>query len=164
MQRNASTIENAFYDAYGPRWVSTIYASVNEYKVLLELEPQISGRPARAVAALLQDLERQADPARHAGRASQQDTGPQTINHYGQLPAATVSFNLQARRTRWATWYRRSRRLRGPDLPATISTNFQGAAKAFQSSLGNLWVLLIIAIMVVYIVLGHSVRELHPPA
>ena len=52
---NANQIENALYDAYGPRWVSTIYGSVNEYKVLLELEPQIPGRSARAFAALLQE-------------------------------------------------------------------------------------------------------------
>ena len=52
---NANAIENALYDAYGPRWVSTIYGSINEYKVLLELEPQYQADPTRSVAALLQE-------------------------------------------------------------------------------------------------------------
>ena len=54
LQVNAQQIENALYDAYGPRWVSTIYAPVNEYKVLLELEPRVPGRSAGALDALLQ--------------------------------------------------------------------------------------------------------------
>ena len=73
MSVNANLIENALYDAYGPRWVSTIYGSVNEYKVLLELEPRVSGRSAGALAAVLQEHQRQADPARHAGQDRDRD-------------------------------------------------------------------------------------------
>src|ERR1035441_4609930 len=72
---------------------------------------------------------------------------------YGQLPAATISFNLKPGAALGEV-VDQVQALATKQLPDTISTQFQGAAKAFQSSLGNLWVLLIIAIMVVYIVLG----------
>src|SRR5205823_6801301 len=81
------------------------------------------------------------------------DSGPQTINHYGQLPSATVSFNLQPGASLGSV-VSDIQELATNELPGTVATQFQGAAKAFQSSLGNLWVLLIIAIAVVYIVLG----------
>jgi HAE1 family hydrophobic/amphiphilic exporter-1 len=90
------------------------------------------------------------------------DTGPQTINHYGQMPSATVSFNLKPGAALGEV-VSQIQNLADNDLPATISTNFQGAAKAFQNSLGNLWVLLIIAILVVYIVLGILYESyIHP--
>ena len=93
---NANQIENALYDAYGPRWVSTIYAAVNEYKVLLELEPQYQADPNALVAALLQaPANGPADSARHAGHMTPGRPGRRPINHYGQLPAATISFNLK---------------------------------------------------------------------
>ena len=90
----ANEIENAFYDAYGPRWVSTIYAPVNEYKVLLELAPQFQADPTRAVAALLQGRPAVRSCRSTRWRTSTQAIGPQTVNHYGQLPAVTISFGL----------------------------------------------------------------------
>jgi len=90
------------------------------------------------------------------------DSGPQTINHYGQLPSATVSFNLKPGAA-LGDVTSRIQDLAGRDLPDTIQTQFQGAAKAFQSSLGNLIVLLVIAVAVVYIVLGILYESLiHP--
>src|SRR5262249_48888541 len=89
-------------------------------------------------------------------------TGPQTINHYGQLPSATVSFNLQPGASLGEV-VSRIQETATQELPDTIATQFQGAARAFQSSLGNLWVLLIIAIAVVYIVLGILYESyIHP--
>jgi len=89
-------------------------------------------------------------------------TGPQTINHYGQLPAATISFNLKPGAALGEV-VDQVQGLADTNLPDTISTSFQGEAKAFQNSLGNLWVLLIIAIMVVYIVLGILYESyIHP--
>ena len=158
---NASLIENALYDAYGPRWVSTIYGSINEYKVLLELEPRYQADP-RALSLLYFKTA--------AGKLIPLDTlanivtdvGPQTINHYGQLPAATLSFNLKPGAALGEV-VNQVQDVAGKTLPSTISTQFQGAAKAFQSSLGNLWILLIIAIMVVYIVLGILYESyIHP--
>src|SRR2546425_1717358 len=91
-----------------------------------------------------------------------QESGPQTINHYGQLPAATISFNLKPGAS-LGDALDRVQEVAKRTLPVTISTTFQGAAKAFQGSLTNLWVLLIVAILVVYIVLGILYESyIHP--
>ncbi len=174
----ANAIENAFYDAYGPRWVSTIYAPVNEYKVLLELAPQFQADPASlsllyfkatppaggganaatngvaGVAGVVVPL----DTLAHATQV----IGPQTVNHYGQLPAVTISFGL-APGASLGDVLGRVRDVAANSLPEGVSGQFQGAAKAFQSSLSNLAVLLVIAIMVVYIVLGILYESyIHP--
>src|SRR6059036_1400320 len=92
----ASQIENAFYDAYGPRWVSTIYAPVNEYKVLLELAPQFQADPAALSLLYFKagtGTTGAVVPLDTLAKAKQV-IGPQTVNHYGQLPAVTLSFGL----------------------------------------------------------------------
>jgi HAE1 family hydrophobic/amphiphilic exporter-1 len=196
----ANQIENAFYDAYGPRWVSTIYAPVNEYKVLLELAPEYQADPAAlsllyfkatpsqggggatggqtAAAALAGGGTASsalggalgAAGAASAGTVVPLDTlatmkqvvGPQTVNHHGQLPAVTISFGL-APGASLGDVLTRVREIADRTLPETVSGQFQGAAKAFQSSLGNLAVLLVIAVMVVYIVLGILYESyIHP--
>ncbi len=158
---NASAIENAFYDAYGPRWVSTIYAAANEYKVLLELKPEYQREPSalsllyfKSSAGLLIPLDALAEVT--------SDVGPQSINHYGQLPAVTLSFNLQPGAALGEVISKVQDAAREA-VPPTVSLSFQGAAKAFESSLGNLWILLIVAILVVYIVLGILYESyIHP--
>ncbi len=189
----ANAIENAFYDAYGPRWVSTIYAPVNEYKVLLELAPQFQSDPAslsllyfkaagnggNAGGATATGGATAAGPGAAsvtgaagapAGIAVPLDTlakatqvvGPQTVNHYGQLPAVTISFGL-ARGSSLGDVLTRVREVATANLPEGVSGQFQGAAKAFQSSLSNLSLLLVVAIMVVYIVLGILYESyIHP--
>ena len=158
---NASLIENALYDAYGPRWVSTIYGSINEYKVLLELEPKYQADP-RALSLLYFKTATNKLIPLDTLAGIQTDVGPQTINHYGQLPAATLSFNLKPGAALGSV-VDQVQEVASKTLPGTITTQFQGAAKSFQSSLGNLWVLLIIAIMVVYIVLGILYESyIHP--
>jgi HAE1 family hydrophobic/amphiphilic exporter-1 len=88
--------------------------------------------------------------------------GPQTVNHHGQLPAVTISFGLQPGASLGSV-LTKVREVAEATLPETVSGQFQGAAKAFQSSLGNLAVLLLIAIMVVYIVLGILYESyIHP--
>ena len=184
----ANQIENAFYDAYGPRWVSTIYAPVNEYKVLLELAPQFqadptslsllyfkaTGTPGAGGAAggagggNLGGLA--PNPNASAGTVVPLDTlahatqvvGPQTVNHKGQLPAVTVSFGLKPGASLGGV-LTQVREVAEATLPEGVSGQFEGAAKAFQSSLGNLAILLVIAIMVVYIVLGILYESyIHP--
>ncbi len=162
LQVSADQIENALYDAYGPRWVSTIYAAANEYKVLLELEPQYQQDP-RALSLLYfkSPVSGQLIPMDTVAKAIK-ESGPQTINHYGQLPAITISFGLQPGAA-LGDVVTQIQNVSAQDLPPTIKTTFQGAAKAFQSSLGNLWVLLLVAIMVVYIVLGILYESyIHP--
>ena len=162
----ANQIENAFYDAYGPRWVSTIYAPVNEYKVLLELAPQFQADPAalsllyfkatpqsagRPTPAVRRNggygrRWRRAGAAQSAGTVVPLDTlahatqviGPQTVNHYGQLPAVTISFGLAPGASLGTVLDAGAARSPTRTLPEGVSGQFQGAAKAFQSSLGNL--------------------------
>jgi HAE1 family hydrophobic/amphiphilic exporter-1 len=158
---NANQIENTLYDAYGQRWVSTIYGSANEYKVLLELLPQYQADPRALSMLYFKNANGRLIPLDTVARIVT-ETGPQTINHYGELPAATVSFNLQPGAA-LGDMVQRIQDIATRELPAGISTQFQGAAKSFQSSLGNLWVLLIIAVMVVYIVLGILYESyIHP--
>jgi hydrophobic/amphiphilic exporter-1 (mainly G- bacteria), HAE1 family len=162
LQVSADQIENALYDAYGPRWVSTIYAAANEYKVLLELEPRYQQDP-RALSLLYfkSPMSGQLIPMDTVAKVIK-ESGPQTINHYGQLPAVTISFGLQ-RGASLGDVVTQIQNISAQSLPPTIKTTFQGAAKAFQSSLGNLWVLLAVAIMVVYIVLGILYESyIHP--
>ncbi len=194
----ANQIENAFYDAYGPRWVSTIYAPVNEYKVLLELAPEFQADPTALSLLYFKATPGQGGGASNNGAnattiATQaanmatggalggqnnatagvvvpldtlarttQVVGPQTVNHHGQLPAVTISFGL-APGASLGDVLTRVREVADKTLPDTVSGSFQGAAKAFQSSLGNLAVLLGIAVMVVYIVLGILYESyIHP--
>ncbi len=161
LQVNADAIENAFYDAYGPRWVSTIYAAINEYKVLLELKPQYQADPHALSLLYFKSSNGPLIPLDTLAKLHQ-DTGPQTINHYGQLNAVTVSFNLKPGASLGSV-VSKVQDLSEQTLPAGITTDFEGAAKAFESSLGNLWVLLIVAILVVYIVLGILYESyIHP--
>jgi HAE1 family hydrophobic/amphiphilic exporter-1 len=161
LQVNADAIENAFYDAYGPRWVSTIYAAINEYKVLLELKPQYQADPHALSLLYFKSSNGPLIPLDTLATL-QQAIGPQTINHYGQLNAVTVSFNLKPGAA-LGNVVSKVQDLARQTLPYGITTDFQGAAKAFESSLGNLWVLLIVAILVVYIVLGILYESyIHP--
>src|SRR5580698_8454732 len=161
LQVNADAIDNAFYDAYGPRWVSTIYAAINEYKVLLELKPQYQADPHALSLLYFKSSNGPLIPLDTLAKMHQ-DTSPQTINHYGQLNAVTVSFNLKPGAA-LGNVVSKVQELSEETLPPGITTDFQGAAKAFQSSLGNLWVLLIVAILVVYIVLGILYESyIHP--
>jgi HAE1 family hydrophobic/amphiphilic exporter-1 len=91
-----------------------------------------------------------------------QDAGPQSINHSGQLPSVTISFNLKPG-VSLGDAVSQIQEVAARSLPATVSTSFQGAAKAFQSSLKNLGLLLTVAVMVVYIVLGILYESfIHP--
>ncbi|MBN9660254.1 MAG: efflux RND transporter permease subunit [Acidobacteria bacterium] len=161
LQINAQQVENALYDAYGPRWVSTIYAPVNEYKVLLELMPRYQADPNALSMLYLKTTGGRLIPLDSVAEVTS-DTGPQTVNHFGQLPAVTISFNLRPG-TSLGDTVTRIENLAKEQLPPTVSTAFQGAAKSFQSSLSNLWLLLIVAILVVYIVLGVLYESyIHP--
>ena len=161
LQVNADQIENALYDAYGPRWVSTIYAAINQYKVLLELKPEYQSDPQALSMLYFKSSGGRLIPLDTVAMVVK-EIGPQTINHFGQLPAATLSFNLKPG-VSLGDVVSQIRTIAQEKLPDTVGTSFQGAAKAFQTSLTNMWVLLIVAIMVVYIVLGILYESyIHP--
>jgi HAE1 family hydrophobic/amphiphilic exporter-1 len=178
---NANVIESAFYDAYGTKWVSTIYGTANEYKVLLELEPRFQADPAALSLLYFKGTAGTATPSTlataTAGAAGAtagpvvpletlahvtQVVGPQAVNHYGQLPSVTLSFGL-APGASLGPVLTRVKAIADRTLPEGVSGQFQGEAQAFQSSLGNLAILLLIAVMVVYIVLGILYESyIHP--
>jgi HAE1 family hydrophobic/amphiphilic exporter-1 len=159
----AAQIEGAFYDAYGPRWVSTIYGAVNEYKVLLELAPEFQQDPSALSLLYFKGAGQNAAvvPLDTLATITQQ-VGPQTVNHYGQLPAVTVSFGL-APGASLGDVLTRVREVAERVVPDGVTGQFQGAAAAFEGALSNLAVLLIIAVLVVYIVLGILYESyIHP--
>jgi HAE1 family hydrophobic/amphiphilic exporter-1 len=158
----ASQIENALYSAYGSREISTIYTPNNEYRVILEVEPQFQRQPADLSTLYVTSSTGSLVPLSTVARQIR-TTGPLTVNHTGQLPSVTISFNLRpgvALSQGIAAIQKAVGRLR---LPATLTTGFQGQAQAFQSSLQGMWILLLMAILVIYIVLGVLYESfIHP--
>lgn len=161
MQVNVTQIENALYDAYGPRWASTIYSPVNEYKVLLELMPEYQSDP-KLLSMLYFKAGQQSLIPLDALAKVELDSGPLAISHFGQLTAVTVSFGIKPGAS-LGTALESVAGVAKNVLPDTVSASFQGAASAFYGSLGNLWILLGVAIAVVYIVLGILYESfIHP--
>jgi HAE1 family hydrophobic/amphiphilic exporter-1 len=157
----AEKIENALFDAYGPRWVSTIYAPDNQYRVLLEVEREFQEDPSLMSALYVRNGNGDLIPMTGLARLEPK-AGPLSINHYGQLPAITISFNLKPG-VSLGDAVTQIQDLADRKLTGTITTAFQGAAQAFQQSLKSLWILLLVAILVVYIVLGILYESfIHP--
>jgi len=156
----AGQVENALYDAYSQRQVSTIYTPTNEYWVILELEPQFQRDPANLGLLYIRNATGQLVPLNAVAKLTQ-GVGPLTVNHLGQLPSVTVSFNLQPGVSLGDAVHRIEEIAR--DLPATVTTSFQGVAQAFQSSLQGMGFLLVTAILVIYMVLGILYESfIHP--
>jgi hydrophobic/amphiphilic exporter-1 (mainly G- bacteria), HAE1 family len=158
----AGQIEGAFYDAYGPHWVSTIYAPVNEYKVLLELLPEYQGDPSALSLLYFKGAANGPVVPLEQLMKVKEGIGPQAVNHYGQLPSVTVSFGL-APGASLGDVISRVGAAASSVLPEGVSGQFQGAAQAFQGALTNLAELLVVAVLVVYIVLGILYESyIHP--
>jgi hydrophobic/amphiphilic exporter-1 (mainly G- bacteria), HAE1 family len=155
------TLEDALYSAYGARQISTIYAPNNQYKVIMELEPQYALDPSALGMLYVHSKTGQLVPM-SALASFKKEVGPLTVNHLGQLPAVTVSFNLKpgvALGDAITAVNSAATQL----LPQTITTSLQGTAQAFQSSFAGLGVLLMMAILVIYIVLGILYESfIHP--
>ena len=161
LKLNSTQIENALYDSFGMRWVSTIYAPTNQYRVLLELLPKFQANPDTMSLIYLRSSDGKLVPLDTVTKVVR-DTGPQAINHFGQFPSVTVSFNL-ARGASIGDAVDQINDISARVLSPAVTTMFQGTAKAFQDSLKNLTVLLVVAIMVVYIVLGILYESfIHP--
>ncbi len=157
----ADQIENGLYDAYGQRWISTIYAPTNQYRVLMEVEPKYQADPGLMSLLYIRSSTGKLVPLDSVARI-QPSVGPQTINHLGQLPAVTMSFNLR-QGVSLGDAVSEIRDLSLRVLPGTITTTFQGTAQAFQQSTKSLWLLLVLALLVVYIVLGVLYESyIHP--
>jgi HAE1 family hydrophobic/amphiphilic exporter-1 len=145
-------IEDALGTAYSSGQVSTIYAPNNAYRVMMELQPQYQTDPNALSMLYVRSSNNQLVPLSAVTSVSN-NVGPLTIAHYGQLPSVTMSFNLRPGVSLGQAMDEVSRISRQV-MPDTISTSFQGAAQAFQSSFSGMGILLLMAIAVIYIVLG----------
>jgi HAE1 family hydrophobic/amphiphilic exporter-1 len=154
-------IEDALYTAYGSRQISTIYAPNNEYQVIMELAPEYQRNPSDISMLYIHSATGDLVPLSTVVHLSE-NVGPLQVNHTGQLPSVTLSFNLKpgvAIGEAVASVDKVARQA----LPATISTSFQGTAQAFQSSFQGLGMLLLMAILVIYMVLGILYESfIHP--
>lgn len=145
-------IQDAFYSAFGQRQVSTIYSSANFYYVILELEPEFREKPSSLERLYLRAPGGALVPLKAVAR-SRETVAPLTVNHSGQIPAATISFNLKPSFAIGPA-IEAIQRFAAETLPASVHTGFQGTAQAFQASLSSMGFLLIITVVIIYIVLG----------
>ncbi|MGH9726417.1 MAG: efflux RND transporter permease subunit, partial [Candidatus Acidiferrales bacterium] len=158
---SAAQIEDALYTAYGQRQISTIYAPNDEYWVVMELEDKYQADPA-ALSMLYVHSSSGALVPLNAVATLTNNLGPLTVTHLGQLPAVTLSFNLKPG-VAIGDAVTEVNNLARNTLPATITTQFQGTAQAFMASLTGLGILLVMAILVIYIVLGILYESfIHP--
>jgi HAE1 family hydrophobic/amphiphilic exporter-1 len=154
-------IQNALYSAYGSRQVSTIYAPNNQYQVIMELEPKYQMDPASLSLLNIRSQSGQLVQLDSVARITG-SVGPLVVNHSGQHPSVTISFNLKPG-VALGDAVDKVEKLARSVVPSVITTSFQGSAEAFQSSMKGLWLLLILAILVIYIVLGILYESfIHP--
>jgi hydrophobic/amphiphilic exporter-1 (mainly G- bacteria), HAE1 family len=157
----ANAVENALYNAYGSRQVSSIFTPTNDYQVIMELMPQYQRDPealkmlyVRASSGKLVPLD--------AVTTQKTTVGALTVTHYGQSPSVTLSFDLQPG-VSLGDAVERIRQASLETLPDDIRTTFQGTAAAFQSSFAGMGMLLAMAIFVIYMVLGILYESfIHP--
>jgi len=154
-------IENALYDAYGQRQVSTIYTPADSYYVILEVKPEFQRDPKALGQLYIRSSGGTLVPLNAVVKLTP-GTGPLSISHLGQLPATTISFNLLPG-VSLGDAVERVQELAKEVLKDSVSTSFQGAAAAFQSSLEGMGLLLALAILVIYMVLGILYESfIHP--
>ncbi|MDD5330373.1 MAG: efflux RND transporter permease subunit, partial [Sulfuricella sp.] len=177
-----AAIDNALYNAFGQRIVSTIFTQANQYRVVLEAKPEFQAGPA-ALEAIYVPVGQTGAGVQISAATSQPSVGTQpqrqvplsaiarvverpaalSVNHIGQFPAATVSFNLAP----GASLGEAVKAIEGAEreigLPRSVQTSFQGAALAFRGSLANEVFLLLAAVVTMYIVLGVLYESyIHP--
>ncbi len=157
----ANQIQTTLNNAYSSRQVSTIYAADNQYSVILGLAPQFQQDQAALNLLSIRSISGQLVPLSTVATLNK-TTGPLTINHLAQLPSVTLSFNLKPG-IALGDVTAKIEELAKQTLPSGITTSFQGSAQAFQASLSGLGWLLLIAIAVIYIVLGILYENfIHP--
>jgi multidrug efflux pump len=150
---SVGTVDNALYDAFGQRIVSTIFTQSNQYRVILEADPA-SYRSVDSLASIYVPSAGGGQVPLSAIAKVEVVTRPLLINHLAQFPATTVSFNLAPGASLGAAVAAIESAEGAVGLPRSIRTTFQGAALAFRSNLTNELLLLVAAVLVMYIVLG----------
>jgi multidrug efflux pump len=158
-----ATIDNALYDAFGQRIVSTIFTNTNQKRVILEADPQLKASLDSLDTIYLPSSTGGGQVPLNVVARVHEETAPLQIGHLGQFPATTVSFNLAPGYSlgEAVTAIKQAQAELG--VPPSVITNFQGAALAFQASLTNELLLILAAIVTVYIVLGVLYESfIHP--
>ena len=159
---SVGTVDNALYDAFGQRIVSTIFTQSNQYRVILEADPQ-AYRTVDSLASIYVPSSAGGQVPLSAIATVDVETRPLLINHLAQFPATTVSFNLAPDASLGAAVDAIESAERSTGIPTSIRTTFQGAALAFRSNLNNELLLLVAAVLVMYIVLGVLYESfIHP--
>ena len=155
-------VEDALQSAFSARQVSTIYGSSNQYQVILEVAPEYQATPESLSRLHVRSSSGKLVPLDAITRFSQK-TQALTVNHQGQLPSVTISFNLLPGVSLGQAVDRIKALEQEIRIPVSLKTSLQGTAQAFQSSLQGLGVLLLVAILVVYLVLGILYESfIHP--
>jgi HAE1 family hydrophobic/amphiphilic exporter-1 len=154
-------IEDALYSAFGTRQVSTIYTPTNQYYVIMEVAPEFQ-RDTSALSLIYLRSRGGKLVSLDTVAALRRDVGPLTVNHLGQVPAVTLSFNLKTG-VSLGEATTAIEKIAAQDLPPSVSYSFVGSAQAFASSLAGMGLLLITAVIVIYIVLGILYEDfIHP--
>jgi HAE1 family hydrophobic/amphiphilic exporter-1 len=155
-------IRNTFYSAFGTRQISTIYEPSNSYEVILELDPADQRSPSDLSKIYVRASSGQMVPLAAVASISE-GIGPVTINHQGQLPSVTISFNLQPGFSLGTAIDEIKQLEHDVNLPVSVSSSYQGNAQVFQQALQGQGLLLSAAVIVIYIVLGILYESfIHP--
>ncbi len=158
---NIGQVQNALYNAFGTRQISTILGASNDYPVILELLPEFQRDPSAINLIHVRSRTGALVPLGAVATVTP-ILGPQSVNHSGQLPSVTLSFNLEEG-VSLGEAVSAVRRLADQVLPSTVTASFSGTAQAFQQSQTGLAFLLIVAILVIYLVLGVLYESfIHP--
>ncbi|NML26646.1 MdtB/MuxB family multidrug efflux RND transporter permease subunit [Zoogloea dura] len=159
---STAAIDNALYNAYGQRLISTIFTQATQYRVVLEVQPEFRKGPGAIASLYVPGTGGVQVPVSSVARVVERPASL-AVNHIGQFPAVTVSFNLAP----GAALGDAVEAIRGVEkelgMPASIETSFRGAALAFQASLTNTLLLILAAVVTMYIVLGVLYESyIHP--
>jgi len=158
---SATQIENALYSAFGERKISTIYAADNQYSVLMELKDDYKMNQDALALLYVRSQSGQLVPLSDLVKVNRA-AGPLMVNHSGQLPSVTISFNLKPDIALSQAVNEVESKINSK-MPSTITASFQGNAQAFQKSMKGMILLLIVTVLVIYIILGILYEDyIHP--
>ncbi|HEX4505178.1 MAG TPA: multidrug efflux RND transporter permease subunit [Alphaproteobacteria bacterium] len=159
---SAQAIDDTLYDAFGQRQVATIFTQLNQYHVVLEVDPKYQQDPSSLRRIYVKSATGAQVPL-SAFAAAAPSTSALSINHQGQFPAITISFNLAPGVALGDATARVEKAARDAHMPATVTPTFQGNAQAFHDSLSTIPLLIAAALVAVYIVLGILYESfIHP--
>ena len=155
-------IQNTFFSAYASRKISTIYGALNQYYVILEVQPRFKEDPSAMSYLYVKSNEGKQVPLSTVAHVVE-TLGPLNVNHTGQLNSATVAFNLKPGHSIGEAVDATKKIARDVNLPQSIVTGFQGSAQEFEKSFASMGFLLFVTVLVIYMVLGILYESfIHP--